>query len=128
MIVAKTPLVLVSALALALAIPFGASARGNAPVAASVGGNVQRGRRLAVEVGCSQCHGTVGQGGLLSGPALLPNLMPWEGCLGQLREPARAMPRYSPTILNDADSAAIYSFYASLPKPRPAASIPELRQ
>ena len=84
------------------------------------------GRRLFMQVGCYQCHGTVGQGGL-AGPRLAPDAWPVEALLPFLRNGTRLMPAYPASILADAEIAAIQVYLASIPAPPRPGAVPALR-
>jgi len=86
-------------------------------------GDPARGRRAFQETGCYACHGTVGQGGAWQGPKLAPDPISYDGFIAQLREPARAMPRYSRDVLSDAEAADIYAYLKSIRRGKPAAQI-----
>ena len=77
--------------------------------------DIAAGERDFREVGCSECHGTVGHGGGWQGPKLAPDPVPYAYFLKQLRQPRRAMPRYSPDVLSDAEAANIYAWLQSVP-------------
>lgn len=84
--------------------------------------DAQAGRKVYLETGCYACHGTVGQGGGWQGPKLAPGVLPLAAFKGQLREPARKMPRYSPVVLSDREVADIHAYLESIrPGPLPAA-------
>jgi ubiquinol-cytochrome c reductase cytochrome c subunit len=84
------------------------------------------GRRLFMQVGCYQCHGTVGQGGS-AGPRLAPDAWPVEALLPFLRNGTRLMPAYPASILADAEIAAIQVYLASIPAPPRPGAVPALR-
>jgi mono/diheme cytochrome c family protein len=79
------------------------------------------GKRLYLEVGCFTCHGRSGQGGAMNGPApiLAKTPMPFDGFMGQLRQPVSDMPAYSEIVMSDKEIADIYAFLQTLPGPRP---------
>jgi mono/diheme cytochrome c family protein len=88
-------------------------------------GDAQSGKGLYLADMCFTCHGRAGQGGAYNGPApvLAKTEMPFDGFLGQLRNPSNDMPAYSSAILSDQQAADIYAFLQSLPGPRPAKDI-----
>ena len=90
--------------------------------------NAERGAKIYHETGCYACHGTVGQGGGISGPALGPNLLPYEAFAAQLREPASTMPRYGAEVMSDVEIADLHAYLSGLPKGPRANTIPELRR
>ena len=81
---------------------------------AAESGNAVRGARLYTTVGCYQCHGTVGQGSLVTGPRLAPNPAPLEFYMVVLRRPPNVMPAYSQKVLPDQDIADIHAYLSSL--------------
>ena len=89
-------------------------------------GNLARGRDLYLATGCSNCHGTVGQGGNGGARLVQPRPMPYEAYLAQLRHPAGVMPPYVDAVMPAQDAADIYAFIASLPQPADARTIPLL--
>ncbi|CAN5451192.1 hypothetical protein BH09PSE4_BH09PSE4_04660 [soil metagenome] len=108
-----------TALALAAGSPIAAQQR----LAGSPAGNPKAGAHAFQENGCYACHGTVGHGGAWQGPKLAPGPIPYEAFIAQLREPARAMPRYSRAVLSDADAANIYAYLSAIPPGKTAAQI-----
>lgn len=90
-------------------------------------GDAARGKTLFMQNGCWTCHGTIGQGNRFSGPAIAPHPVPYAAYIRQLRQPAQDMPPYAPSIVSDADAAAIYAYLQSIPAGKPAADIPLLR-
>jgi mono/diheme cytochrome c family protein len=103
-----------------------AAADGSAKTALT--GAAAHGRKLFLGTGCYQCHGTSGEGGGVFGPKLAPDPLPYEAVLLQLRNPRARMPVYTALVLPDADAADIYAYLQSIPKAKPAASIPLLTQ
>jgi ubiquinol-cytochrome c reductase cytochrome c subunit len=97
----------------------------NSALAASA----ERGKAAYIQNGCWQCHGTVGQGSIMTsgGKRLAPDPMPWEAFLSFVRSTNRTMPPYSETILSDGDLADIYAYLQSIPKPPDANSLPLLK-
>src|SRR5262245_47658908 len=94
----------------------------------SLAATAERGKAAYIQNGCWQCHGTVGQGSIMTsgGKRLAPEPMPWEAFLSFVRSTNRTMPPYSEMILSDGDLADIYAYLQSIPKPsgreQPAAS------
>jgi mono/diheme cytochrome c family protein len=97
----------------------------NSALAASA----ERGKTAYIQNGCWQCHGTMGQGSIMTsaGKRLAPDPMPWEAFVSFVRSTSRAMPPYSETILSDGDLADIYAYLQSIPKPPDANSLPLLK-
>src|SRR6188768_4149896 len=110
-------------LVVTLAAGAAALAQGAAP-----SGDATRGKQLFTTIGCSYCHGTVGQGGGgRAGGLRLANMgIAYPAFLNQLRQPQDEMPPYVASALPDKDVADIYAYVASLPPPPDAKSIPIL--
>ncbi len=100
-----------------------ALAQGAAP-----SGDAARGKQLYTAIGCSYCHGTVGQGGGgRTGGLRLANMgIAFPAFLNQLRQPQDEMPPYVASVVPDKDVADIYAFVSSLPPPADVKSIPLL--
>jgi mono/diheme cytochrome c family protein len=92
-------------------------------------GNAVNGKRLYLKDNCFTCHGRAGQGGAYNGaaPALAKTEMPFEGFLGQVRNPSDDMPAYAASVLSDQEVADIYAFAQSLPGPRDVKDIAILK-
>ncbi len=86
----------------------------------------EQGRALFLKIGCSQCHGTVGQGGA-AGPRLAPEPMEWEAFAQFVHNSSDAMPAYREKILPDLQLKQIHSYLQSIPPPLPVDQIPLLR-
>lgn len=97
------------AVAAALILMGTAGAAQSAPAAA----DAARGKTVFTTVGCSSCHGTVGQGGV--GPHLAPDPLPVEAIEGYIRNPAGSMPPYVASVLSDADIADIAAYLRTIP-------------
>lgn len=95
---------------------------------ADIRGDASNGRALYLADGCWQCHGRVGQGGLMTGPApvLAQTRLPFAAFSHQLRNPINDMPPYPEKLLSDKDVADIYAFLQALPGRRPVKDIPIL--
>jgi ubiquinol-cytochrome c reductase cytochrome c subunit len=89
---------------------------------ASMSSASEKGKQLFVKHGCWQCHGFVGQGGI-TGPALVPEVMPFETMSNFVRNANRSMPPYKVEILPEADMKEIHAYLVSLPKPADPKSI-----
>jgi ubiquinol-cytochrome c reductase cytochrome c subunit len=96
------------------------------PTSAFAASPVEQGRDLYMKIGCYQCHGTVGQGGV-AGPRLAPEPMAWEGFAQIVHNSADAMPAYREQVLPDAQLKQIHTYLQSIPQPRPVDQIPLLR-
>lgn len=90
--------------------------------------SAEHGKKAFIQSGCWQCHGTMGQGSIMTsaGKRLAPDPLPWEAFSGFVRSTNRAMPPYSEKILSDSDLADIYAYLQSIPKPPNSAAIPLL--
>jgi mono/diheme cytochrome c family protein len=91
-------------------------------------GDTANGKKVYLADGCYQCHGRVGQGGLMTGPApvLAQTKMPFAAFRRQLRNPINDMPPYPEALLSDKDMTDIYAFLQSLPGRRPVKDFPIL--
>jgi mono/diheme cytochrome c family protein len=80
-------------------------------------GDAVNGKRLYLNDNCFTCHGRAGQGGAYNGPApaLAKTAMPFEGFLGQIRNPAQ--------VMSDQAVADIYAYMQSLPGSQQAKDI-----
>ncbi len=100
-------------------------ALGIGPLAAQqADGDAAHGRQLFVGVGCSGCHGTIGQGG--PGLRLAPAPLPVAAIAAYIRNPAGEMPPYGSKVVGDADVCDIHAYLASIPRAHAVADIPEL--
>jgi len=81
-------------------------------------GSAEKGKVAIVKHGCFQCHGTWGQGSVITsgGKVLTDTQLPFESFKAFVRTTNRAMPPYSEKILSDDDLADIYAYITSLPK------------
>jgi mono/diheme cytochrome c family protein len=95
---------------------------------ADVRGDAVNGRTLYLADGCWQCHGRVGQGGLMTGPApvLAQTKLPFAAFSRQLRNPINDMPPYPVNLLSDKEVADLYAFLQALPGRRPVKDVPLL--
>jgi mono/diheme cytochrome c family protein len=91
-------------------------------------GDTDNGQKRYLADGCYQCHGRVGQGGLMTGPApiLAQIRLPFAAFKRQVRNPVNDMPAYPETLLSDKDLADIFAFLQALPGRRPLADLPIL--
>ena len=88
--------------------------------------NADNGKRLFKSYGCYECHGSHGQIVSRTGPALAPDLIPFEGFAAYVRHPAGSMPPYTEKVVSEQDLADIYAFLQSASHPPAAKSIPAL--
>src|SRR5690348_17516883 len=81
--------------------------------------SAEHGKAAFIQHGCWQCHGTMGQGSIMTsgGKRLAPEPLPWETFSAFVRSSNRAMPAYSEKILPDDDLADIHAYLQSIPKP-----------
>jgi mono/diheme cytochrome c family protein len=88
-------------------------------------GDIINGKRLYLDGNCFTCHGRAGQGGAYNGPApaVAKTAMPFEGFLGQIRNPSNDMPAYTAQVIPDQAVADIYAYVQSLPGPRAAKDV-----
>jgi mono/diheme cytochrome c family protein len=91
-------------------------------------GDAANGRKVYLADGCYQCHGRVGQGGLMTGqaPVLAQTKMPYMAFVRQLRNPINDMPPYPQNLLSEKDVADIFAYLQSLPGRRPVKDYPIL--
>jgi len=94
---------------------------------AALAASAENGKKVYMAVGCWQCHGTVGQGGV-TGPKLAPDPMPLETFSAFVRTTNRGMPPYREPVLSNSDLADIHAYLTSQPKARDPKSIPLLNQ
>jgi ubiquinol-cytochrome c reductase cytochrome c subunit len=97
---------------------------GNAAAAEPSAAN---GRALYVKVGCYQCHGYQGQGGV-AGPRIAPEPLPFDGLSAFVRTSSGEMPPYPAALLSDGDLADIYAYLQSIARPPALADVPLLKQ
>lgn len=110
---------LAATLALPLLLVAPTSGRSGEPAAAT-------GKALYDQFGCYACHGYVGAGGAMSGPALAGRGFEARYVFDYVRAPRGVMPLYRKSVLSDAQLSRIAEFVVRLPGARPAASVPEL--
>lgn len=91
-------------------------------------GNAANGKKVYLADGCYQCHGRVGQGGLMTGqaPVLAQTKMPFAAFTRQLRNPINDMPPYPESLLSEKEVADIFAYLQSLPGRRPVKDFPIL--
>ena len=114
-----------AALLLAATLCAAASAHAQDAQAQAPKGNAAKGKARYGEVGCYQCHGFVGQGGV--GTRLAPNPMPYPAFQNYIRNPKGQMPPYTNKYLTDTDMADLYAYLQSIPKPPDWKTLPELK-
>jgi mono/diheme cytochrome c family protein len=91
-------------------------------------GDATSGKKIYLADGCYQCHGSVGQGGLMTGqaPVLAQTKMPYTAFMRQLRNPINDMPPYPDNLLSEKEAADIFAYLQSLPGRRPVKDYPIL--
>jgi mono/diheme cytochrome c family protein len=91
-------------------------------------GDAANGRKVYLADGCYQCHGRVGQGGLMTGsaPVLAQTRMPFAAFRRQLGNPINDMPPYPENLLSEKEAADIFAYLQSLPGRRPVKDFPIL--
>lgn len=91
-------------------------------------GDAAAGKKVFLADGCYECHGRVGEGGAMNGPApiLAKTKLPFAAFEAQLRNPANDMPPYPTTLLSDQQVADIFAYLQSLSGPRPVSDVPIL--
>jgi mono/diheme cytochrome c family protein len=103
----------------------GQAASSSKPVEPAAG-NAEVGRQLFKKYGCYECHGSHGQIASRSGPALAPDLIPFDAFAAYVREPKGSMPPYIDKIVSQRDLADTYAFLRETPHPPAATTIPIL--
>ena len=100
-----------AALGLGLGLALGSGA-------ALADGSAEKGKVAIVQHGCFQCHGTWGQGSVVTsqGKVIADTQLPFESFKAFVRTTNRAMPPYSEKILSDDDLADIYAYLEAVPK------------
>ena len=98
--------------------------------AAAHAASAEKGKTLFIRYGCFQCHGTIGQGSVITsaGKVLTNTALPLEAFQAFVRTTNRAMPPYSEKILSNEDLADIYAYLQSIPKAADYKTIPLLNQ
>jgi mono/diheme cytochrome c family protein len=96
--------------------------QGNAPL-----GNADKGKKLFVDRGCWQCHGTAAQGGGIAGPRLAGRVLSWPAFTRAVRRPTEEMIPYTEKVLPETELADIYAWLKAIPPPPAVSSLPQLR-
>src|ERR1700753_1391235 len=73
---------------------------------AALAGDATKGKATFVRVGCYECHGHQGQGGV-AGLKLAPDPLPYDTLAAFVRTSSGPMPPYSAKILSDDDCGQI---------------------
>jgi ubiquinol-cytochrome c reductase cytochrome c subunit len=85
-----------------------------------------KGKEIFIRVGCFECHGTLGQGGI-SGAQLAPDPIPLTAMRDFLRTTQSDMPAYSAKALPDSAIDDIYAYLSSIAPPPDPNTIPLLK-
>jgi mono/diheme cytochrome c family protein len=100
-----------------------ASQQANAPQ-----GNPEKGKKLFVDRGCWQCHGTAAQGGGIAGPRLAGRVAQWPAFARYVRRPTDEMVPYTEKMLPEPDLVDIYAWLKAIAPPPPVSSLPQLNR
>jgi len=100
-------------------------ARGQAQTAPQ--GDADRGKKLFVDRGCWQCHGTAAQGGGIAGPRLAGRVPAWPAFSRAVRRPSEEMVPYTEKMLPETELADIYAWLKAIAPPPPVSSLPQLK-
>jgi len=88
-------------------------------------GNPEAGKRLYMNKGCFQCHGTVGQG-TIAGVRIGPPPLNAQGLIRYVRRPAGQMPAFTEKVMSDRELTDVYAFLKTIPPPKPSKDVPLL--
>ena len=88
-------------------------------------GNPEAGKRLYMNKGCYQCHGTVGQG-TIAGARIGPPPLNAQGLIRYVRRPAGQMPAFTEKVMSDRELTDVYAFLKTIPAPKPSKDVPLL--
>jgi ubiquinol-cytochrome c reductase cytochrome c subunit len=88
-------------------------------------GNAEAGKRLYMNKGCFQCHGTVGQG-TIAGARIGPPPLSAQGLIRYVRRPAGQMPAFTEKVMSDRELIDVYAFLKTIPPPKPSKDVPLL--
>jgi cytochrome c len=95
----------------------------------SLKGNAENGKKLFMNDGCFECHGTVGQGSTSTGGARIgPPAISFGAMVQYVHHPSGQMPPYTSKVVSDQNLADIYAYLKSQPAAQPAKNIPLLNQ
>jgi mono/diheme cytochrome c family protein len=97
---------------------------------AALAASAEKGKAAYMKYGCWQCHGTIGQGSVITsaGKVLSSDPAPYEAFSAFVRTTNRAMPPYSEAVLPESDLQDIHAYLQSVPKAADYKSIPLLNQ
>ena len=88
-------------------------------------GNPEAGKRLYMNKGCYQCHGTMGQG-TIAGARIGPPPLNAQGLIRYVRRPAGQMPAFTEKVMSDRELTDVYAFLKTIPPPKPSKDVPLL--
>jgi mono/diheme cytochrome c family protein len=89
-------------------------------------GDAEKGKKLFVDRGCWQCHGTAAQGGGIAGPRLAGRVPAWPAYSRYIRRPTEEMVPYTEKMLPAQELADIYAWLKAIPPPPAVSSLPQL--
>lgn len=94
----------------------------------SPAGDAENGKRLYMQNGCYECHGTVGQGAgnNPTAPKLAPKPIALGAMIAYVRKPSGGMPPYTSKVMSDAEVADVRAYLLTIPEPPPVKNIPLL--
>jgi ubiquinol-cytochrome c reductase cytochrome c subunit len=90
-------------------------------------GDPGSGKALFTKIGCFQCHGYVGQGGVAGARIALP-AFPVQFLIQYVRRPTGEMPAYAEKVVSDQDLTDIYAYLKSVPPAKDVKDIPLLME
>ena len=93
--------------------------------AQTVEGNADKGKVLFVKIGCFQCHGYAGQGGV-AGARLAGLSYKAQDLIRYVRRPPGEMPAYPAKTVSDQELTDIHAYIRTLPAPKPVSAVPLL--
>ena len=117
---------IICAVILAAALTACAEAQAQTSTNPRTEGDAKAGERLFMTDGCSECHGTVGQGGGVDGPRIAPMELSYDAFKQELRTPLSEMPPFEEAVVPETDASDIYAYLKSIPASRPFKDIPLL--
>jgi ubiquinol-cytochrome c reductase cytochrome c subunit len=88
-------------------------------------GNAEAGKRLYMNKGCYQCHGTIGQG-TIAGARIGPTPLNTQGLIRYVRRPAGQMPAFSEKVMSDRELTDVYAFLKTIPPAKASKDVPLL--
>jgi mono/diheme cytochrome c family protein len=107
-------------------LTFGQTTGNSSSPTVTATGSAELGKQLFKKYGCYECHGSRGQIASRSGPALAPDLIPFDAFAAYVREPKGSMPPYVDKVVSQKDLTNIYAFLQTTPRPPDPKKIPVL--